>query len=70
MRKIFAAVVIISSFIILAAEKNYKDAIISACNSCGSDACIREAMESHGFKNDIFGEITTIDKIVAYYERY
>lgn len=49
----------------IAAETNYLLMTQAAANSCGSDSCISEALVMHGFKPDIFADITTLDKAKA-----
>ena len=55
------------SFLILFtfAQINYLNALKVASQTEGSDAAIQAAMFAHGFRTDIFEEVTTVEKFQA-----
>ena len=54
------------------AHKNYLDGLMAASNSCGSDACIMEAMNEYGYSVDPLevDEPTMADKVIALYKSF
>lgn len=51
--------------LLCAAQWNYTKAMRAAWDSCGSDACIEEAMLQYGFDVEWHRSVTTWDKVKA-----